>query len=110
MTAMPLNPNRLRELCPDDPQAVADLIRDGVATLAELIVVLQSSTESSTESARVAHEIKGVSLMVGAEEIAELSALIEQLAKNGEGHNVRARLPELQDAQLRLLEAATTCS
>jgi HPt (histidine-containing phosphotransfer) domain-containing protein len=109
MTAIPLNLQRLREICADDTEALADLVREGVVTLAELIRELRSSVDSGIESARVAHEIKGVSLMVGAEEVAELSAAIEQLAKNGEGDEVKARLLGLEDAQRRLMQVAATC-
>src|SRR5690349_814914 len=100
-----LNRERLDALAPGEPQMIAELLRDAVETVSELISKLAYSVESSGESARLAHEIKGLSLMTGAEEIAELSAKIEQFAKDGRTDETRALVPTLRQAEQRLIAA-----
>lgn len=101
-----LNRDRLEALYPGEPDMVAELLREAVATVSELISKLAYSIESSAESARLAHEIKGVSLMTGAEEIAQLSSAIEQFAKSGRTDETRALVSTLREAEQRLIDEA----
>ncbi|MGH7659583.1 MAG: Hpt domain-containing protein [Vulcanimicrobiaceae bacterium] len=83
---------------------IADVLQDTVLTLADLIGRLERSLESTEGSVHLAHEIKGVCLTVGAEEVAETSAEIERLAKHGEFEAIRRCLPALRDAERRLVK------
>lgn len=103
--AMTLNAERLTAIWPSEPEMVTELLREAVATVSELISKLAYSIDSSNESARLAHEIKGLSLTVGAEEIAETSAEIEYLAKNGRTDESKSRVPTLRAAEQRLIDA-----
>jgi HPt (histidine-containing phosphotransfer) domain-containing protein len=77
-------------------------------TVCELISKLAYSIESNGESARLAHEIKGLGFMTGAEEIAELSARIEQCANDGRTDETRALVPSLRQAEQRLIAAVAS--
>lgn len=103
--AEPLDLERLRENFRHDEKAVQELVALYLSTTGPLLDKLQEAAEQrdGRGAIRSAHEIKGASAYILAEEITDLARKIEGAAKEQDWENLDSLLDELEPAFIRLM-------
>jgi len=103
--AEPMDLEQLRENFRHDEAAVRELVALYLGTTRPLLEKLESAAQQrdSAGAVRAAHEIKGASTYILAEEITGLARPMESAAKGGEWENLDALLDELEPAFIRLM-------
>jgi PAS domain S-box len=103
--AEPMDLEQLRENFRHDEAAVRELVALYLGTTRPLLEKLESAAQQrdSAGAVRAAHEIKGASTYILAEEITGLARQMESAAKAGEWENLDALLDELEPAFIRLM-------
>lgn len=104
-SAEPLDLERLRENFHHDEKAVQELVDLYLSTTRPLLDKLKEAAEQrdGRSAIRAAHEIKGASAYILAEEITDLAREIEGAAKESDWENLDSLLDELEPAFIRLM-------
>jgi len=106
MTPRTLNLEYLRPIFDDDPKVLADLVREVVEASGELIGKLERAAPERGEALSVAHELKGMCRVTGAEELGSLCAQVEDLIRDDRWPEASARFATLRQAHQRFSQAA----
>ena len=98
---------RLEEAFEDDTSGIAELLEMALETGAKHRQTLSQGLAAGdpTLIARAAHSIKGSAGNIGAAEVAQLAAELDERARAGELHDARARVEEIDAAYARLSES-----
>jgi len=97
----------LVELVGDDPAAIDDFFASSLADLAvQVNTVTQAAAIDALALSKAAHSLKGGSGALGAEELRELAAKLEQRARNGAfGDEINGEIAALRAAHTRFVNA-----
>jgi HPt (histidine-containing phosphotransfer) domain-containing protein len=97
----------LLEAVGDDPEFVGELVDSYLGDAPVLLAAMRAAIESgsATDLLRPAHTLKGNSLNLGAQELAEISRSLEQAAKADDLTDAPARLEEAEAEFARVVEA-----
>ena len=111
-TAVPIEVLDIRkgiERVGGDPQAYKELLSDFIHELPERIKVLEqlSQQQDMISLARAAHNLKGVSLNLGALQLSEYAAKLDKQSNESYTDHDQALLLELKKAETRLEKIAT---
>ena len=100
----PIDIGRVKRVFGQDQEIVQELLQLYLSSTQSSFERLQSAIEQQDGliAARVAHEIKGASAYIAANEIKELSALLEQAAKLQDWGKVKDNFDELESAYIRV--------
>jgi HPt (histidine-containing phosphotransfer) domain-containing protein len=103
----PLNLDYLRSVYGPAPGELQDVLREAVHASETLLDRLQIFCErGNAEAANAAHELKGMSKTIGAEELGALAEQAEELAQLGSWMELAELMEELRTAFERFAEAA----
>lgn len=101
--APPIDLERVKRVFGKDHEIVQELLQLFLTSTQSSFERLETAinNEDNLSVARVAHEIKGASAYIAANEIKELSALLEQDAKSQNWVNVKEHFDDLESAYIR---------
>ena len=91
----------LRQVCGDDDARVRGFLRDYCRAVAHDLRALRAAPNGKA-AARVAHRVRGAALMIGAREVAEVAARIEQRARGSDTADLSALGEQLRQATARV--------
>jgi PAS domain S-box-containing protein len=99
----PVDLGRLQGIYKDNEKAVQELLGIYLETTRELIAQLEQAIRlrDTKAAARLAHEIKGASAYIAAEQVLQLARSIEAAAKKAEWDNAERAFDELEPAFIR---------
>jgi len=99
----PIDMPALEKNCQHDPALVAELLNLYCTSTAALLVELGAGIQAqSTASARPAHEIKGASAYIAANDVQRLASALEQAIKAGNWDEARNLFDDLEAAFIRV--------
>lgn len=102
---LPFNLEKIQRLCRGDARKVEEMLNLFLGSSEELLDKLARALAASElgEVARQAHQLKGASAYLGADEATELAAALEASAKAGDLDACRTHQEDLESAFIRLL-------
>jgi signal transduction histidine kinase/DNA-binding response OmpR family regulator len=95
---------KLRRLCHDDDQQVAEMLRLFIDSTEALLASLAEAVRAGDgpQAARQAHQIKGAAAYIGADALTTLAAAIEKAAKQEQQTAMPDLLDDMESAFIRL--------